>query len=108
MIERIIDNAAREMKIDRVDIRRRNMVAPEDMPFKVGRRTELRGMSAEVVAIDTDGQPTQVLFEFTVSLDDPSLVWFQWTWENGLGSYSRFKIPAIGEENQTNGPFGDI
>jgi len=36
VIERLIDNAAREMKIDRVEIRRRNMVAPEDMPFKTG------------------------------------------------------------------------
>jgi carbon-monoxide dehydrogenase large subunit len=36
VVERLIDNAAREMKIDRVEIRRRNMVAPEDMPFKTG------------------------------------------------------------------------
>ena len=36
VIERLIDNAAREMKIDRAEIRRRNMVAPEDMPFKTG------------------------------------------------------------------------
>lgn len=36
VIERLIDNAAREMKIDRAEIRRRNMVAPEAMPFKTG------------------------------------------------------------------------
>ena len=36
VIERLIDNAAREMKFDRAEIRRRNMVAPEDMPFKTG------------------------------------------------------------------------
>ena len=36
VIERLIDNAAREMNIDRAEIRRRNMVAPEDMPFKTG------------------------------------------------------------------------
>ncbi len=36
IIERLIDNAAREMNIDRAAIRRRNMVLPEDMPFKTG------------------------------------------------------------------------
>ena len=36
VIERLIDNAAREMNIDRVEIRRRNMVTPEEMPFKTG------------------------------------------------------------------------
>ena len=36
IIERLIDNAAREMDIDRADLRLRNMVTPEDMPFKTG------------------------------------------------------------------------
>ena len=36
VVERLIDNAAREMNIDRAEIRRRNMVAPEQMPFKTG------------------------------------------------------------------------
>ena len=36
VVERLIDNAARELNIDRAEIRRRNMVAPEDMPFKTG------------------------------------------------------------------------
>lgn len=36
VIERLIDNAAREMNLDRAEIRRRNMVAPQDMPFKTG------------------------------------------------------------------------
>jgi len=84
-----------------------SLFRPADMPFRVGHEAELRDMSAEVVAIDGDGQPTKVLFDFAVSLDDPSLVWFKWTWKNGLGSYSKFEIPAIGEEVQTNGPFGD-
>ena len=64
-------------------------------------------MPAEVTVTDGDGQPTKVLFDFAVSLDGPALVWFKWTWKNRRGSYSRFKIPAIGEESQTNGPFGD-
>lgn len=85
-----------------------SLFRPKDMPFEVGRKTQLRDMSAEVVAVDADGQPTKVLFDFAVSLDDPSLVWFKWTWKNGLGSYSKFEMPAVGQESQTNGPFGDI
>jgi len=81
---------------------------PQDMPFEVGEKRKLRDMSAEIVAVDSDGQATKVLFEFTVSLDDPALVWFQWTWKNGLGSYSRFEVPTVGQEAQTNGPFGNI
>jgi carbon-monoxide dehydrogenase large subunit len=33
IMERLVDTAAREMGIDRVEIRRRNLVPPEDMPF---------------------------------------------------------------------------
>jgi carbon-monoxide dehydrogenase large subunit len=33
ILERLIDRAARELGIDRADLRRRNMVAPEAMPF---------------------------------------------------------------------------
>lgn len=35
-IERVIDIAAAEMDIDRVELRRRNLIAPEMMPFKTG------------------------------------------------------------------------
>jgi carbon-monoxide dehydrogenase large subunit len=36
IVERLIDNAARELEIDRVELRRRNTVAPAAMPFKTG------------------------------------------------------------------------
>ncbi len=36
VIEGIIDRAAREMGIDRVELRRRNLIPPEAMPFKTG------------------------------------------------------------------------
>ncbi len=36
VLERLVDEAAREMGIDRAEIRRRNFVAPEAMPFKTG------------------------------------------------------------------------
>jgi carbon-monoxide dehydrogenase large subunit len=35
-IERVIDVAAEEMGIDRVELRRRNLIAPDAMPFKTG------------------------------------------------------------------------
>lgn len=35
-IERLIDAAARELGIDRVDLRRRNTISPDEMPFKTG------------------------------------------------------------------------
>ena len=35
-IERIIDVAAAELKMDRVELRRRNLIAPSAMPFKTG------------------------------------------------------------------------
>ena len=36
ILERLIDTAAREMKIDRAEIRRRNLIPPSAMPFKTG------------------------------------------------------------------------
>ena len=33
-MERLVDTAAREMGIDRVELRRRNHIRPEDMPYK--------------------------------------------------------------------------
>jgi carbon-monoxide dehydrogenase large subunit len=34
LVERLIDQAARDLKLDRVEIRRRNMVSPGQMPWK--------------------------------------------------------------------------
>jgi carbon-monoxide dehydrogenase large subunit len=36
ILERLIDTAAREMKMDRAQIRRRNLIPPSAMPFKTG------------------------------------------------------------------------
>ena len=35
-MERLIDRVARELGIDRAELRRRNMIAPEQMPYSVG------------------------------------------------------------------------
>ena len=36
MIERMIDIAADELKIDPIELRRRNYISPQQMPFKTG------------------------------------------------------------------------
>jgi aerobic carbon-monoxide dehydrogenase large subunit len=36
VLERLIDTAAREMGLDRAEIRKRNLIPPEAMPFKTG------------------------------------------------------------------------
>jgi len=38
-VERLIDTAAREMRIDPIELRKRNLVRPEDMPFKAASDT---------------------------------------------------------------------
>jgi len=86
-----------------------SLFRPEDLPFKVNEKIELSDMSAEVISVDSDGQPTTVRFDFDISLNDPSLCWLQWNWKrSGFGSYSTFEIPAIGETSYTTGPFSDM
>ena len=78
----------------------------EDLPFQTGEQVELTGMSVEVIDVDRVGQPAEAQFRFAVSLDDPSLSWLQWDWKkSGFGSYSRFKVPAVGEKAYIEGPF---
>jgi hypothetical protein len=75
-----------------------SLFRPNDLPFKPGEKIDLTDMSAEVINIDADGQPTTVRFDFDVSLDDTSLCWLQWHWKkSGFGYYSRFEIPPVGE-----------
>ncbi len=83
-----------------------SLFRPEDLPFRAGEQVELTGMSVEVIDVDRAGQPVEVQFHFAVSLDDPSLSWLQWDWKkSGFGSYSRFKVPAVGEKTNIRGPF---
>jgi len=86
-----------------------SLFGAEDLPFKPGEKIELSDMSAEIISVDADGQPTTVRFDFDISLNDSSLCWLQWKWKkSGFGSYTKFKVPAIGKNSFTNGPFGDI
>jgi hypothetical protein len=71
-------------------------------PMHIGDRVELPRMSIEITGVDDRGRPTEVLFTFAVSLDDPSLRWLQWDWKKG--SFSPFTVPAIGERAEITGP----
>ena len=83
-----------------------SLFRPEDLPFRAGERVELTGMSVDIIDVDREGQPTQVSFRFAVPLDDLSLSWLQWDWKKGrFGSYSTFKVPAVGEKAYIEGPF---
>ena len=42
IMERIADKAAREMGIDPIELRRRNMIPPSRMPYRDGGRADLR------------------------------------------------------------------
>ena len=46
--------------------------------FSVGQHFELPGLSVVVEALDARGDPEQVLYEFPVPLEDPSLRWMSW------------------------------
>ena len=44
-MERLLDRVARELQLDRAELRRRNFIKPEQMPYEVGllfRSTESR------------------------------------------------------------------
>jgi hypothetical protein len=72
-------------------------------PLQPGDRVELPRMSADVIAVDESGVPTEVLFKFPVSLEDSSLRWLHWDWKKDR--YAPFKVPAVGEQAQVKGPF---
>lgn len=72
-------------------------------PLRPGDRIDIPRMSVQVTRVDSRGRPTEAIFRFAVSLDDPSLRWLYWDWNKG--SFSPFKVPAIGEPSYIAGPF---
>jgi hypothetical protein len=68
------------------------MRSPRALPFAVGDRVALTGLSIEVEAITDDGRPKTILARFDHPLDDPSLVWLRWQGH----TYVPYTPPAIG------------
>jgi hypothetical protein len=67
--------------------------------FSAGQRIELPGLSITVESLDKHGDPAEVLYEFPVPLEDPSLRWMRWH----DGVYVPWTPPAIGQ-TQTFSP----
>jgi hypothetical protein len=62
-------------------------------PLRVGDEVALSDMTVRVTAVTSDARPKQVEARFDVPLDDPSLVFLQWTPQG----YVPFQVPAVGK-----------
>ena len=60
--------------------------------FSAGQHFELPGLSITVQALDLQGDPAEVLYEFPVPLEDPSLRWMSWR----DGAYVSWTPLAVG------------
>lgn len=77
----------------------------EDEPFHLSQRFEVSGLSVEVQHLTARGDPDEVLYEFAVPLEDPSLRWVRWK----DGVYIPWRPPALGESEElppSRGIFG--
>jgi len=72
-------------------------------PLLAGQRISVPRMDVEVLAVDERGFPVETAFEFDVSLEDASLKWLYWEWEEKR--YEPFVVPAIGGTVELVGPF---
>jgi hypothetical protein len=70
--------------------------------MRAGEQIVLPRLTVEIVAVDSKGLPTQVSFRFAAALEDSSLCWLWFNWEDGC--YYPFEVPAIGESIQVAGP----
>ena len=72
-------------------------------PLDVGRRFHLPGMDVEVLAVDDRGFPVEVAFEFAADLEDASLSWLHWDWDEDR--YRVLDLPPVGGTVTLVGPF---
>ncbi len=72
-------------------------------PLKAGQRVTLPGMTAQVQQVDDRGFPVEVTFEFDVPLEDASLRWLWWDWDEDV--YRPFDLPPVGGTARLVGPF---
>jgi hypothetical protein len=72
-------------------------------PMTLGQSVQLTGMQAEVIALTSNGRPSEVRLHFTESLEDPTLKWLQWDWREN--AYIPFVPPAVGQTVHIPGPF---
>jgi len=72
-------------------------------PLHAGDRVFLPRMQVEVLAVDGRGFPTAAAFEFDVPLEDPSLKWIAWDWDEDV--YQPWALPVTGQTVRLMGPF---
>jgi hypothetical protein len=60
-------------------------------------------MTATVARVGDQGFPVEVLFTFDVPLEDASLRWLWWDWDQDV--YRTFDLPAVGAVEHIVGPF---
>jgi hypothetical protein len=70
--------------------------------FSAGQHFELPGLSVVAEALDAQGDPEQVLYEFPVPLEDPSLRWMIWQ----DGAYVPWTPPAVGHAQKISAERG--
>ncbi|MEK7794167.1 MAG: hypothetical protein AAB353_06540 [Candidatus Hydrogenedentota bacterium] len=79
----------------------------DDHPFAVGDTVVFEGRSAEVIRVNEKGCPTEVVFRFATSLDDPALVWLEFDerafFRNPSTAFRRSAPPRIGESRAFQG-----
>jgi hypothetical protein len=66
--------------------------SPNDR-FSVGQRIMLPGLSVTLESLDKQGDPSEVLYEFPMPLENPSLRWMRWN----DGGYVPWSPPQAGE-----------
>jgi hypothetical protein len=64
----------------------------KDDPMKVGEEVQLTGMNVHVTKLTENGDPQEVVFRFSVPLEDSSLRWLKWK----EGIYVPFTPPEKG------------
>lgn len=72
-------------------------------PLHAGDRISLPRMAVEVLAVDGRGFPVEAAFEFEVPLEDASLRWLAWDWDDDV--YRSFVLPQAGQSVRLMGPF---
>lgn len=65
--------------------------SPEE-PLTIDQEIQMVGLSARVTHLDKKYGPDEIVYRFSVPLEDPSLRWLQWE----KGSYVPFILPSIG------------
>jgi hypothetical protein len=69
------------------------MLRSLNLPARLGERIVLSDATVEVSDVGVDGRPLEILVQFGVKLEDPSLEWLMW---QGHG-YVPFRLPEVGE-----------